>query len=116
MIDDMYGRFVKLVAQSRKIPEERVRAFADGRVYTAEQALGLGLIDRVAYLDQVVGLAKTAAGVDEARVVMYHRPREYVSSIYSTEPAPAITTESALSQFATLLTASGPRFMYLWWP
>ena len=39
IIDEMYGRFVGLIAQSRKMPEDRVRAFADGRIYTADQAL-----------------------------------------------------------------------------
>jgi protease-4 len=34
VIDDMFGRFVRLVAESRKIPEARVRSFADGRIYT----------------------------------------------------------------------------------
>ena len=116
MIDDMYARFVKIVVQSRKIPEARVREFADGRVYTSEQALSLGLIDKVAYLDEVVGMARQAAGVQEARVVMYHRPREYAASIYAKEPAPPVTAESALSQFATLVSGAGPRFMYLWWP
>jgi len=116
MIDDMYARFVKIVVQSRKIPEARVREFADGRVYTSEQALSLGLIDKVAYLDEVVGMARQAAGVQEARVVMYHRPKEYAASIYAKEPAPPVTAESALSQFATLVSGAGPRFMYLWWP
>jgi protease-4 len=116
MIDDMYGRFVKIVVRSRKIPETRVREFADGRVYTSEQALSLGLIDKVAYLDEVVGMARQAAGVQEARVVMYHRPKEYAASIYAKEPAPPVTAESALSQFATLVSGAGPRFMYLWWP
>src|SRR5215468_8838771 len=68
VIDDMFDRFVKLIVQSRKIPEERVRSFADGRIYTANQALALGLVDRVAYLDEVVGMARKAAGVNEARV------------------------------------------------
>ena len=116
MIDDMYARFVKIVVRSRKIPEARVREFADGRVYTSEQALSLGLIDKVAYLDEVVGMARQAAGVQEARVVMYHRPREYAASIYATEPVPPVTAEGALSQFATLIAGAGPRFMYLWWP
>ena len=116
VINDMYGRFVTLIVQSRKIQEERVRAFADGRVYTAEQALALGLVDRVAYLDEVVEMAKKAAGVDEARVVMYHRPKEYRASIYSgTSVAPA-SAETALAHLAGMLGGAGPRFMYLWWP
>src|SRR5262250_1794495 len=63
VIDDMFGRFVRLVAQSRKIPEARVREFADGRIYTSDQALSLGLIDRIAYLDESLAMAKKAAGL-----------------------------------------------------
>ena len=116
VIDEMYARFVSLIAAARKLPEARVRAFADGRIYTAEQALALGLVDRVAYLDEVVGMAKKAAGVEEARVVMYHRPREYRASIYAGTPAPSPGAAAALAQLAGILGGSGPRFMYLWWP
>jgi protease-4 len=115
IIDEMYGRFVGLIVQSRKLPEDRVRALADGRVYTADQALRLGLVDRIGYLEDVVKLAKEGAKLDEARVVMYHRPKEYRSNLYSSTPAPA-TAESALAQFAAVLGGSGPRFLYLWWP
>lgn len=115
IIDDMYGRFVKLIAQSRKMSEGRVRAFADGRVYTADEALRLGLVDRVAYLEDVVALARERAGLSEARVIMYHRPKEYRSNIYSaTLPTP--TAESTLAQFAAAFGGGGPRFLYLWWP
>src|SRR5499426_754158 len=72
LIDDMYGRFVRLVSESRKLPEERVRSLADGRIYTAQQALALGLVDRIAYLDQVVDSTKQALGVNEAWGIIYH--------------------------------------------
>jgi protease-4 len=115
VIDDMYGRFVRLIAESRKLPEERVRAMADGRIYTAQQALALGLVDRVAYLDQVVEATKDAIGAREARIVMYHRPKEYRATIYSTA-GPMPGADSALGQLTGLLGHPGPRFMYLWWP
>ncbi len=115
IIDEMYGRFVGLIVQSRKIPEDRVRALADGRVYTAEQALRLGLVDRIGYLEDVVTLARESAKLSEARVVMYHRPKEYRANIYSATPA-ASTAESTLAQFAATLGGGGPRFLYLWWP
>ncbi|HZP35951.1 MAG TPA: signal peptide peptidase SppA [Methylomirabilota bacterium] len=115
IIDDMYGRFVSLIVQSRRLPEDRVRALADGRVYTAEQALKLGLVDRIAYLEDVVAMAREAAQLDEAKVIMYHRPKEYRANIYSTSAAPT-TAESTLAQFAAALGAAGPRFLYLWWP
>lgn len=115
IIDEMYGRFVGLIVQSRKLPEDRVRALADGRVYTAEQALRLGLVDRIGYLEDVVKLARDAAKLDEARVVMYHRPKEYRSNLYSSTLA-AATADSTLAQFAAVLGGNGPRFLYLWWP
>ncbi len=116
VIDDMYGRFVKLIAKTRRIPEARVRAFADGRIYTAEQALKLGLVDRVAYLDEVVDIAKKAAGVENARVIMYHRPKEYRASIYSAAPITTPSAVGALSQLTASFGGFGPQFLYLWWP
>ncbi len=115
IIDEMYGRFVGLIVKARKLPEDRVRAAADGRVYTAEQALRLGLVDRIGYLEDVVALAKERAGLTEARVVMYRRPKEYRANIYSATPAPS-TAESTLAQLAAALGGGGPRFLYLWWP
>ena len=116
VIDDMYGRFVRLVAESRKIPEARVRSFADGRIYTAEQARALGLVDRIGYLDEAVAAARQAAALDSARVVMYHRPREYRANLYSASP-PAAGADALVGQLAGLLGGSpGARFLYLWWP
>jgi ClpP class serine protease len=57
------ARFVRLVAEARKIPEARVREFADGRIYTAEQAHALGLVDKIGYLDEAVTAARQAAGL-----------------------------------------------------
>jgi len=72
IIDDMYGRFVGLIVQSRHLPEDRVRALADGRVYTAEQALKLGLVDRIAYLEDVAPDGRVAY-VTEGQLRLMHR-------------------------------------------
>ena len=116
VIDQMYGRFVTLIARSRKIPEDRVRTFADGRIYTAEQAKALGLVDEIGYMDDVVKAARKAAGVEEARVIMYQRPKDYRANFYSAAPAPVPGLESSLQQLTALVSGSGPRFLYLWWP
>jgi protease-4 len=113
LIDGFYGRFVGLVAQSRKIDEARVRAFADGRIYTAGEALSLGLIDQVGYLEDAIAAARRAAGLTEARVVIYHRPRQYRATIYSSTDAPPVS--AGLPDLARMVV-SGPRFLYLWWP
>ncbi len=116
VIDDMYGRFVTLIARSRKISDDRVRAFADGRIYTAGQAKALGLIDEIGYMDAVVAAARKAAGVEEARVVMYQRPKDYRANYYSVAPAPTPGLAASLQQLTAVVSGSGPRFLYLWWP
>ena len=118
IIDEMYGRFVRLLAESRHLPEAQVRAFADGRVYTADQALALKLVDRIGYLDDAMDMARTAAKIESARVIMYHRPREYRSTYYAAS-ASAPDGASPLGQLgalSTMMAGSGPRFFYLWWP
>ncbi|MBD2233863.1 signal peptide peptidase SppA [Phormidium tenue] len=47
LIDVSYGQFVKTVAEARHLSEETVRSFADGRIFTGEQALQLGVVDRL---------------------------------------------------------------------
>ncbi len=111
VIDEMFARFVGLIVESRKIPAERVRGFADGRVYTADQAKALGLVDRLGYMDDAVDMARKAAGLTQARVVMYHRPREYRANYYSSTPSP----ETAVTRLAPVLGAT-PGFFYLWLP
>ena len=82
-------------------------------IYTAGEALSLGLIDQVGYLEDAIASAKSAAGITEAKVVTYHRPRQYRATIYSSTDAagPAAT----LPDLARMVL-SGPRFLYLWWP
>lgn len=47
LIDVSYGQFVKTVAEARNLAEEKVRTFADGRIFTGEQAVELGVVDRL---------------------------------------------------------------------
>jgi protease-4 len=47
VIGDMYAQFVEKVAAGRRMPVERVRALADGRVFTGRQALEAGLVDAI---------------------------------------------------------------------
>lgn len=45
--DECYEQFTGIVAESRKMDIENVKKLADGRVYTAKQALEKGLIDEI---------------------------------------------------------------------
>jgi protease-4 len=47
LIDTSYCQFVDTVASSRNLSQETVRSFADGRIFTGQQALELGVVDRL---------------------------------------------------------------------
>lgn len=47
LIDVSYNQFVRTVAEARQLPVDRVKEFADGRIFTGEQALELGVVDRL---------------------------------------------------------------------
>lgn len=54
LVDEAYDQFVDLVAEGRDMDIDKVRKIADGRIYTAKQALSLGLIDEIGTFDEAV--------------------------------------------------------------
>ena len=115
VIDDLYAQFVAKLVASRRLPPATARAIADGRIYSAQQALALKLVDRIGYMPDALDAARQAAGVADARVVVYHRPREYRATYYAGAQAAGAGPEVQLVRLAAMLGA-GPRFLYLWWP
>ena len=47
VVDDLHAQFIRMVAEGRRMPEEQVRALADGRIMTGRQALSAGLVDQI---------------------------------------------------------------------
>ncbi len=73
LVDDMYERFVKVVAEGRDLEMARVREIADGRVMTSDQALERKLIDKIGYYQDAVDMTENMANIAEAHVVEYRR-------------------------------------------
>ena len=117
VIDELYRQFVAKVVERRKLPEATARGLGDGRVYTAEQALGHRLVDRIGYMPDAVDIARRAAGVDKARVIVYHRPRQYRATYYAEaqQTEGGFATGSAMSALGAMV-GPGPKFLYLWLP
>lgn len=63
ILDDSYERFVEVIAEGRRMDPEKVRALADGRVYTGRQAKDLGLVDELGDLDEAIAVAGRMAGL-----------------------------------------------------
>lgn len=47
LIDTSYQQFVESVAEARNLAVDKVKSFADGRIFTGQQALELGIVDRL---------------------------------------------------------------------
>jgi protease-4 len=70
MIDRVLGQFVKAVAEGRKMSEAEVRSFADGRIFSGEQAFEMKLVDALgSYEDAVKAAAELANIKGKPRVV-----------------------------------------------
>jgi protease-4 len=115
VIDGLYQQFVAKVVARRGLPEATAKALADGRVYTAQQALQHRLVDRIGYMEDVVRTTREAAHLEKARVVVYHRPRQYRATYYAESTTLADTPLTSTGALGSLMTP-GPKFLYLWWP
>lgn len=80
LIDSQFRRFVEIVAEGRKMPVEKVRALADGRAYSASDAVEKGLADAVGYSDEALAKLMELAGGDVC-VVKYVVPQESETSL-----------------------------------
>lgn len=62
VVDEAYAQFVGIVAKGRSMEESKVRQLADGRIYTAKQALDLGLIDEISTYDDIIDMFISETG------------------------------------------------------
>lgn len=83
--DRLGVRFVDLVARHRKLQPEVVDKISSARIYLADEAQELGLVDAVGYLEDAVNQAKKLAGLaEDAKVVVYRRTEYPDDNIYNT--------------------------------
>jgi len=83
LIDTSYQQFVKTIADARSIEEETVKSFADGRIFTGEQALELGVVDRLGTEEDARLWAAELAGLDPEKTECHtiEEPKSLISRI-----------------------------------
>jgi protease-4 len=118
VIEELFGQFLKVVQEGRKtIKDQKLRELADGRVFTAKEALQEGLIDGIGYVADGIEWAKEMAGVEKTRVVIYHRPSSYKPNAYGSATAQAGGLGPLINvELPDWLTSSPTQFLYLWQP
>ena len=108
LIDNMYGQFVEAVANGRHAKKEDIKAIADGRVWTGQEALGLHLIDQVADFQAAVDDTAKAVGIrGEPTLVHPERKRETLFDLLFGDLSQWLPTREKLLE-------NQVGFFYLW--
>ena len=97
--DECYEQFTSIVALNRKIPIRDVKELADGRIYTAKQALNLKLIDKICNFDEAVTEMKSKLNMENINVIDYqYSPKlswyDFLSNAFANINPLVQTTES----------------------
>jgi len=116
IIDEFYENFLRVVEARRKdaVRGEELRRIADGRVYTAAQALELKLIDKVGYFDDALSEILALASLKQARVIAYTYYPKRQTNLYATTLTNSPDMRKARLEEVLPTLKSG--FYYLWLP
>ncbi len=115
-VNDFGERFIGLVKKHRKLSEKALTEVSTARVFLADDALSLGLVDKIGYMSDALKETKRIAGIsDDAKVIVYRRvefPEDNYYNIAGAESGkmniPAINIE--LPEALSLKAG----FYYLW--
>lgn len=99
VIDWFYDEFLEKVAEGRSMPVATVRRIAEGRVYTGNQALEVGLADELGGLHAAIDYACERVGVprEDAEIVYYREGWSLIDKIMG-----EVTTKLGLYRFFDL--------------
>jgi protease-4 len=108
LVDNMYGQFVHDVATGRKSTDDKIRPLATGQVWTGQQALSLGLIDKVGgFRVALIDTARDAGIKGEPAIV---RPPAENKGLFAT-----LTDDSSdLFPNPSKLLDQAPGFYFMW--
>ncbi len=124
MTDQLYAEFLTVVVQGRKgrgpVPadaaaaEAKLRPLADGRVYTGEQALALGLVDGFGHLPEALAEARRLTKLKEATVFRYERSSMAFGFIADAQTHPPQVVNGLNLNVGDLTKFLQPGMAFLW--
>ena len=108
-VDATFARFVELVAEGRALKKKDVLPLADGRLFTADEALKHKLIDGIGYWDEAFDEMAGLLGVEDLYVVSYQTEKSFFEQL--------LGVRSPLPDLRAMFSAAAtPRRQYLWRP
>lgn len=119
LTDALGRRFTDLVTKHRKVDSVGLADVSTARIYLADEALRLKLVDRVGYLNDAISEAKGLAGLPEdGRVVAYRRGKYPNDNIYNFSTSWHNNAGLPLIDLnlPEIIPTLNPGFYYLWVP
>ena len=117
LVDESFLGFLEVVSYGRpkmSADETAMTEVKTGQIFTAQQALRLGMVDRIGFLEDAVNRVAELAGMDEGqyRVVRYEQPKGFLDGAFSMNDFPFPATRVKRFEWTT------PRAYYLatWLP
>jgi protease-4 len=108
LVDNMYGQFIHDVAQGRHTTEEKIKPLATGQVWTGQQSLPLGLIDKVGgFREALMDTARDAGIPGEPSIVRPASARKGLAALLNGESDDLFPNPSKLLDHA-------PGFYFMW--
>jgi protease-4 len=109
VVDNLYQRFISLVAEGRNMEVEAVDAVASGRVWSGADAQEVGLVDQLGGLDDAIAAAARLAQLEDYQVEYIEpqlSPREQLAKQFLGQAAHWLGSGSGLTQPIHRLAAS----------
>jgi protease-4 len=118
LINAMYQKFLKVIYQSRKdkLSLKEIETLADGRVYIAQKALELKLIDEIGYFESALQKTLSLAKIKEATVIAYSYYPLRKTNIYARPGLDENPLKMEIKGLDYLLPTLKPGLYYLWLP
>ena len=108
LIDNMHGQFISAVAEGRKMKFEDVKAIANGKVWTGQQALDMKMVDEITDFEGAVKDTAKSVGISgEPRLVRPDRDRKTLGDMLFGDVSDWLPTKEKLLE-------SHVGFYYLW--
>ena len=85
-IEKIYTTFVNRVAEGRNMTFEEVDKVAQGRVWTAKEALKIGLVDKLGSLENAIQIAADLAEIDSYRIRNYPSYKKDLKDLFKFSP------------------------------
>ena len=96
----------------RKLSDEKAKIFSDGRIFTGQQAVKIGLVDEIGYLEDAFKATKDLANLKDAKLVKARKQDSFFNLFE--EAVKDINPQSKVNEEFQKVFTSTPKLMYMW--